>query len=101
MPPFPETARPRILAAGGFIGFHLVNFLKEKGYWVRGVDIKEPKIAPTSADEFELLDLRRWEACQQAAQGVEHVYALAAEGVALPSAAATAGLLATAASVEA
>ena len=48
MPPSPETARPHVLVtgAGGFIGHHLVNFLKEKGYWVRGVDIKEPGSLP-------------------------------------------------------
>jgi nucleoside-diphosphate-sugar epimerase len=30
-----------VLGAGGFIGGHLVTNLKNKGYWVRGVDIKE------------------------------------------------------------
>ncbi len=29
-----------VLGAGGFIGGHLVKRLKEEGYWVRGVDIK-------------------------------------------------------------
>lgn len=29
--------------AGGFLGHHLVAYLKERGYWVRGVDIKEPE----------------------------------------------------------
>ena len=29
--------------AGGFIGHHMVRYLKDKGYWVRGVDIKEPE----------------------------------------------------------
>ena len=61
-------AQKRILVTGGggFIGHHLINFLKERGYWVRGVDIKEPEFAPTQADEFILLDLRRWENCLQA-----------------------------------
>ncbi|RMF56774.1 MAG: NAD-dependent epimerase/dehydratase family protein, partial [Bacteroidetes bacterium] len=27
-----------VCGAGGFIGGHLVNRLKEEGYWVRGVD---------------------------------------------------------------
>ena len=48
-----------ITGAGGFIGHHLVNYLKGKGYWVRGVDIKQPEFSPTQADEFEVLDLRR------------------------------------------
>ena len=29
-----------VLGAGGFIGNHLVNSLKDDGYWVRGVDLK-------------------------------------------------------------
>ncbi len=74
-----SQTRALVTGAGGFIGHHLVNFLKEKGYWVRGVDIKEPEYAATAADEFELLDLRRWEPCVQAVRGVEHVYALAAD----------------------
>ncbi len=74
-------ARTKVLVtgAGGFIGHHLVHFLKERGYWVRGVDIKAPEFAPTAADEFELLDLRRWAECLQATRGVDHVYALAAD----------------------
>jgi len=73
-----------VTGAGGFIGHHLVNYLKEKGYWVRGVDIKRPEFAETRADEFELLDLRRWDNCLQAmrpvdGQSIEHVYALAAD----------------------
>ena len=75
------TKRTRILVtgAGGFIGHHLVSFLKRKGYWVRGVDIKRPEFASTEADEFELLDLRRWENCLEATEGVDEVYALAAD----------------------
>ncbi len=68
-----------VTGAGGFIGHHLVSFLKKRGYWVRGVDVKEPEFAPTEADEFLLLDLRRWENCLAATAGVEHVYALAAD----------------------
>ena len=29
-----------IVGAGGFIGGHLVKYLKNKGYWVRGIDLK-------------------------------------------------------------
>lgn len=74
-----SQTRVLVTGAGGFIGHHLVNFLKEKDYWVRGVDIKEPEYAATAADEFELLDLRRWDSCLQAVRDVEHVYALAAD----------------------
>jgi len=68
-----------VTGAGGFIGHHLVTFLKERGYWVRGVDIKYPEYTPVDADEFELLDLRRWDNCLQATRGVDEVYALAAD----------------------
>ena len=68
-----------VTGAGGFIGHHLVTFLKEHGYWVRGADIKYPEYTRTDADEFELLDLRRWDNCLQATHDVEEVYALAAD----------------------
>ena len=75
------TAITRVLVtgAGGFIGSHLVTFLKDKGYWVRGVDLKYPEFSTTDADEFEILDLRRWDSCLQATRGVDEVYALAAD----------------------
>jgi GDP-D-mannose 3', 5'-epimerase len=75
------TAKARVLVtgAGGFIGHHLVTHLKSQGYWVRGVDIKKPEYNPTDADEFELLDLRRWDSCLQATRSVDEVYALAAD----------------------
>jgi GDP-D-mannose 3', 5'-epimerase len=75
-------ARPiRVLVtgAGGFIGNGLVTYLKKRGYWVRGVDIKYPEFSTTDADEFEVLDLRRWDNCLQATREVEEVYALAAD----------------------
>jgi GDP-D-mannose 3', 5'-epimerase len=68
-----------VTGAGGFIGHHLIDFLKERGYWVRGADIKEPEFAPTQADDFKLLDLRRWENCLEATEGIDEVYALAAD----------------------
>lgn len=74
-----ETKKALVTGAGGFIGSHLVTYLKNKGYWVRGVDIKEPEFSRSDADEFELLDLRRWDNCLQATRGVAEVYALAAD----------------------
>jgi nucleoside-diphosphate-sugar epimerase len=68
-----------VTGAGGFIGHHLVTYLKERGYWVRGVDIKVPEYTSIDADEFELLDLRRWDNCLQATRGIDEVYALAAD----------------------
>jgi GDP-D-mannose 3',5'-epimerase len=73
-----RQARVLVTGAGGFIGHHLTNFLKERGYWVRGVDLKYPEFEETRADEFELRDLRRWKETVAAAQGVEEVYNLAA-----------------------
>ena len=81
----PSQTRVLVTGAGGFIGHHLVGYLKAKGYWVRGVDLKAPEFEATAADEFEILDLRRWDACLQAvlpaADGgpIDHVYALAAD----------------------
>jgi GDP-D-mannose 3',5'-epimerase len=71
--------RVLVTGAGGFIGHHLVTYLKQRGYWVRGVDLKLPEYTDTDADEFELLDLRRWDACLLATRNVDHVYALAAD----------------------
>ncbi len=74
-----EQTRVLVTGAGGFIGSHLVTFLKEKGYWVRGVDIKLPEFAESDADEFLQLDLRRWENCLKSTEGIDEVYALAAD----------------------
>ena len=68
-----------VTGAGGFIGHHLVTYLKQRGCWVRGVDIKLPEFTKTEADEFELLDLRRWDNCLQATRGIDVVYSLAAD----------------------
>jgi GDP-D-mannose 3',5'-epimerase len=72
---------PRVLVtgAGGFIGHHLVTSLKQRGYWVRGVDLHLPEYTAVDADEFELRDLRRFDECLLATRGVDHVYALAAD----------------------
>ena len=74
-----EQTRVLVTGAGGFIGSHLVTFLKEKGYWVRGVDIKRPEFAESDADEFLQLDLRRWENSLTSTEGIDEVYALAAD----------------------
>ncbi len=71
--------RAVVAGAGGFIGHHLVGYLKAQGYWVRGVDLKEPEYEPTTADEFELRDLREYEHCLWATDGIDEVYQLAAD----------------------
>ena len=73
-----QMKRVLVTGAGGFIGHHLVRYLKGRGYWVRGVDVKTPEYGETAADEFELLDLRRWDNCLQATRGIQDVYNLAA-----------------------
>lgn len=55
-----------VCGAGGFIGSHLVKRLKKEGYWVRGVDLKEPEFAVTEADSFMILDLRDKKNCRTA-----------------------------------
>ena len=74
-----NTTRILVTSAGGFIGHHLVKRLKQEGYWVRGVDIKPPEYEDTAADEFQILDLRRWESCLEASENVDEVYNLAAD----------------------
>lgn len=68
-----------VTGAGGFIGHHLISYLKGRGYWVRGVDVKFPDFRPTAADEFLLLDLRYPSNCLWATRGMDYVYALAAD----------------------
>jgi GDP-D-mannose 3',5'-epimerase len=43
-----------VTGTGGFIGHHLVSFLKQKGYRVRGWDIKVPEYSRVNANGFEL-----------------------------------------------
>ncbi len=74
-----RSERILVTGAGGFIGHHLVKRLKAEGYWVRGVDIKFPEYEPSPADEFEILDLRRWDNCLIATRGIDQVYNLAAD----------------------
>ena len=41
-----------VLGAGGFIGNHMVERLKQEGFWIRAVDLKETEFNRSSADEF-------------------------------------------------
>lgn len=74
-----NQTRVLITGAGGFIGHHLVTYLKHRDYWVRGVDLKRPEYTPSDADEFEILDLRSRANCLLATRGIDEVYALAAD----------------------
>jgi len=75
MPPQPRVL---VTGAGGFIGHHLINYLGERGYWIRGVDIKTPEFESTRADEFLLLDLTVAGNCLRATHEIDEVYGLAA-----------------------
>ena len=74
-----KNIRVLVTGAGGFIGGHLVQYLKGLGFWVRGVDIKESPWWNTGPDEFIELDLV--DICQAhvAVQGIDWVFALAAD----------------------
>jgi GDP-D-mannose 3',5'-epimerase len=67
-----------VTGAGGFIGSHLVKFLRSKGYWVRGADIKLPEFMPSYAHEFCKLDLRNKRNCVEATKDIDLVFNLAA-----------------------
>jgi GDP-D-mannose 3', 5'-epimerase len=74
------TMKAVVCGAGGFIGSHLVQRLKQEGYWVRGVDLKNPEFGPTAADDFMLADLRDAETWDKVLDDpIDEVYQLAAD----------------------
>jgi len=74
-----------VLGAGGFIGSHMVKFLKSKDFWVRGVDLKYPEFCETRADDFIIGDLKKKNVCElsflQDGKNIEYdqVYQFAAD----------------------
>lgn len=73
------SQRALVTGAGGFIGSHLVTYLRRQGWWVRGVDQKRPEFGETDADEFLVGDLRDPAVATAACEGIDEVYALAAD----------------------
>lgn len=69
-----------VLGGGGFIGSHMVNRLKEEGFWVRAVDLKFPEFSKTKADDFIQGDLRDPVICRDAIdQKFDEIYQFAAD----------------------
>ncbi len=69
-----------VCGAGGFIGNHLVNRLKREGYWIRGVDLKNPEFSKSQANDFVIGDLRDPIFCQKVLdKKYDEVYQLAAD----------------------
>lgn len=69
-----------VFGAGGFIGNHLVNRLKDEGIWVLGVDVKYPEFNKTNANEFIIGDLRDAKVVQRLFdRDFDEVYQLAAD----------------------
>jgi len=73
-------ARVLVTGAAGFIGSHLVRYLRGKGDWVRAVDIRPPEFAAVGANEYDwTCDLRCGCNAAAAVRGIDEVYALAAD----------------------
>lgn len=69
-----------VLGAGGFIGSHLVKRLKDEGFFVRGVDLKNPDFGVSVADEFVIGDLREQDVVRSVYdRQFDEVYQLAAD----------------------
>jgi len=75
--------RVLITGAGGFIGAHLCKFLKEKGYFVIGIDQKLSEFWKIDeiCNKFLIGDLRKKETCEDIFKqnlAIEQIYNLAA-----------------------
>lgn len=68
-----------VTGGGGFIGSHLSRELIKHGNFVRVVDVKfDDYIKEKYFSEKVTLDLRIWESCLKASEGMDKVYNLAA-----------------------
>ncbi len=75
-----EQKTALVCGAGGFIGGHMVRRLKDEGYWVRGVDLKEHEFMDTGADDFVVGDLRDPRLCRAVTdRPFDEVYQFAAD----------------------
>jgi GDP-D-mannose 3', 5'-epimerase len=68
-----------VTGGGGFIGSHLARTLKQQGNFVRIADIKfDDYLKEKYYSEKMTLDLRSWDNCLKATEGMDKVYNLAA-----------------------
>ena len=75
-----ESKKALVLGAGGFIGTHLVSYLKERGFWVRGADLTTPDFSVSEADEFVIADLSTAAGMSEVVdQRFDEIYQLAAD----------------------
>jgi GDP-D-mannose 3',5'-epimerase len=68
-----------VTGAGGFIGGHLVNRLKNEGFWVCAVDLKRHDYHHSPADQFLLGDLRDPRFAASVVDDIDEIYQLAAD----------------------
>lgn len=75
------SSRVLVAGGGGFIGGHLVDRLLREGFEVRSADVKPTSDWHQAHAEAEnlSLDLSLKESCEQATDGIDHVYCLAAD----------------------
>lgn len=71
-----------VAGGGGFIGHHLISYLKASGHHVIGVDLKHPRFVDSEADSFHIMDLRDPSSFQELLNGdlaIDEIYQLAAD----------------------
>jgi nucleoside-diphosphate-sugar epimerase len=74
------TKKILVCGAGGFIGSHLVDSLKNQGHTVVAADLKLPEFKHSTADVFYQLDLRNQNIVNELiTPDIDEVYQLAAE----------------------
>lgn len=65
-----------VFGAGGFIGNHMVSYLKKQGYYVEGYDLKYPEFNESEADMFHIMDLSQYDLYMGS---VDEIYQFAAD----------------------
>lgn len=68
-----------VAGAGGFIGSHMVTYLKNKRYTVTGFDLKKPDFSESTADSFIIADLRDKQQIAKHFHKADELYMLAAD----------------------